>query len=582
MAEFPTKGKMPYGAMLKAYIDDAVSAVGSVITTGRLSEEGLSAAYAAQMDVTGKTTAQINTWLAAASSGPKRMVGTVTINAPLVIPSNTHLDATGAVITLAAGSNCNLLQNTAVVATGTRNAGITIVGGTWARGNNAGAGTNLHGLCFRRVDGLRVRNLRYTSSAGKYGISLGDVTDFDIEGIDFAAYSDGVHINGPARNGKVRRISGSTGDDSVALTGNDYTAYADVSGNITDVHVEDVNTTSTLANLFKVLAGSGCTVDRITADRITGTPQLHGVWIGDDSGQAATTGGIYGHVVARGIKCSPVTGQPLRLVSPSATNIEAQIVYSGTSGQAVQITGGSTVTIGRLALDMIYTGTARAIFTDSVASGNGVPNVTIDRLEMTGSYTMTGSGQLVRFDSGTINELVIDGRYNGASGNYVVQHVNNTSQTIKRCILAGQFTGFNTLYRGGAGGAGAVVVFRGTAKTPSRIAAFYHASAHSVILAGGVLDGPTLEPFYASAASLTVSGSLGAYLSPYSGQLIGRPATETIRLNAPDLAMEVDRLTPADGDMATNTKAALGCGTGKVVYNTATAKWKHIYTGLTT
>ena len=63
-------------------------------------------------------TTQINTALSATPVfGTRRkvqLIGNFTISAPLVVASRTLLDATQATITLAAGSNCNMLQNTAV------------------------------------------------------------------------------------------------------------------------------------------------------------------------------------------------------------------------------------------------------------------------------------------------------------------------------------------------------------------------------------------------------------------------------------------------------------------------------------
>lgn len=176
------------------------------------------------------------------------MVGAATINAPLIVPSNNHAEFTGATITLAPGSNCNLLQNSQVVVNNGRDSNIEVIGGTWDKGGNGGTLTELHGLTFRRVDGLWVRDLKYKSTAGKYGINVRDVKNSLIEGIDFAPASDGVHINGPTTNGVVRRITGSTYDDSVAITGNDYSTYNDVYGDVTNVLIEDMNTISTGAN----------------------------------------------------------------------------------------------------------------------------------------------------------------------------------------------------------------------------------------------------------------------------------------------------------------------------------------------
>lgn len=116
---WPVRGqKAPnfWDVQLKGYIDDAdeasvagtsevatrTTALETLIDEGRLSEDGLSATYAAQFDATGKTTAEINAWLAATTGFGriKRLVGTHALTGTLVLDnSDTYLDASGAILT---------------------------------------------------------------------------------------------------------------------------------------------------------------------------------------------------------------------------------------------------------------------------------------------------------------------------------------------------------------------------------------------------------------------------------------------------------------------------------------------------
>ena len=57
------------------------------------------------------TAAEISAWLASPALGVHRLQGSATISEPIIIPSNTTLDATGATITLSAAADCNLVQN---------------------------------------------------------------------------------------------------------------------------------------------------------------------------------------------------------------------------------------------------------------------------------------------------------------------------------------------------------------------------------------------------------------------------------------------------------------------------------------
>lgn len=89
-------------------------AVADAITTpGSPALTALSGTYAAQFTATPSTTvAQINEWLATPYAGVKRLAGAASINAPLIIPSDTTLDATGATISLTIAGH--MVQNGAV------------------------------------------------------------------------------------------------------------------------------------------------------------------------------------------------------------------------------------------------------------------------------------------------------------------------------------------------------------------------------------------------------------------------------------------------------------------------------------
>lgn len=106
--------------------DDVVSTlVEGTGGAGPLTRAALSASYAAQMDGTGKTAAEINSWLAASSPfNAKRLTGTVSINAPLVLDNtDIHFDMSGskistngdhAAITMTTGQAITL-RNTKIV-----------------------------------------------------------------------------------------------------------------------------------------------------------------------------------------------------------------------------------------------------------------------------------------------------------------------------------------------------------------------------------------------------------------------------------------------------------------------------------
>lgn len=493
-------------------------------------------------------------------------------NGPLVA---TVTAAGSGTLTLSVAASATV--SAAAISVYNRDKNIRVIGGDWQRGSVAGTGTGLHNLVFRHVDGLLVDIDSFSSTGGKYGINTGDCTDQQLGIGSVASNSDGIHINGPARGVRILRISGTTGDDSVAFTGADYSAYNDVCGDITDVHVAAFRTTSTTANLLKFLAGAGCTIDRARADGVYGSPAIHGVWIGDDAGQAATIGGAYGDidVSISAILQNPASNFPLRLISPNANRIRAKICGSNTSGYAAGTSGSSTATINRLELDLDYTSTAGAFFANSSTT-------TIKSMIVDGFVQLTsGTSQMVRSELGSIVDLEMRGRFESLtshSGN-AVRSVSAATQTIANLKLSGVFSGFDNAYRGSPNAVGAAVTVSGRFTGCNRITGFYN-GANTVVLANPTIDSMGLEAFYVSGASVFVQGSIGMLLNAYSGGLFGRAAAESIRVNGPSIPFDFAKSTPSDQDEANNTNAGMACGLGKAMYSTSAAKWKNIYTGV--
>lgn len=267
-----------------------------------LSGTGIDAAGAAD------STTAINALLSANPGKVARGVpgASYLISAPLVLKSGTTLDMTGCTVTLAAGSNCNMLQNTQVVANNGRDSQIRVVGGLWDRGANTGTGTGNHSIVFRRLDGVSVIGARFASTAGKYAVNFGDVTDYLAADLSFNVASDGVHVQGPAARGTIRNLYGTCGDDMVGVTAVDYTAYADVSGNISDLRIDSIHGNNVGTLMVKVVGGTGTTVRRVSISNIFGTCLNYPVSITDD-----TTGATdVSEITVSGVYAVPSTPHP--------------------------------------------------------------------------------------------------------------------------------------------------------------------------------------------------------------------------------------------------------------------------------
>lgn len=129
--------------------------------------------------------------------------------------------------------------------------GIAIEGGIWSDQRNDGRGKGgsadadrtmpgSHGMfLLHNVAGIAVRGARFRDCSG-FAIQLGNATDFVVEDVSFDETADGVHVEGPASHGIIRRVGGKTNDDAVALNAWDWEGSSMTFGPISDILVEDV------------------------------------------------------------------------------------------------------------------------------------------------------------------------------------------------------------------------------------------------------------------------------------------------------------------------------------------------------
>ncbi len=212
--------------------------------------------------------------------------GTYLISNTLFIPDNTCLRLEmGAVIRLADDACCLMLRNK-----GSKN--MTVEGGVWD-GNNA---TQRRGKLFpdkpycmgvvMLFDGavdVTIRDLT-VKDPESYAMQLLNVDRFTVENITFdynflRPNMDGVHVQGPARNGYIRNIKGATNDDMVALNCDDR--YDDgeertVSmGDIENVTVDGIFADNGYTGVRLLSCGSR--MRNITVRNVFGTYRFYGV-----------------------------------------------------------------------------------------------------------------------------------------------------------------------------------------------------------------------------------------------------------------------------------------------------------------
>ena len=218
--------------------------------------------------------------------------GCYLISDTLVLHDDTCLRLShNAVIRLAEGACCYMLTNDRCYAQG-RNRHITVEGGIWD-GNNAHQRRGkifpekpyYLGMVmrFQGVEDLTVRDVIYKDPES-YALLIMDADRFTVENITFdynmlRPNMDGVHVQGPARNGFIRNIKGATNDDLVALNCDDRLDDGEQPMN-TKGEIENVTVDGLFAeNGYTAvrLLSCGSAMRNIVIRNVFGTYRLYGV-----------------------------------------------------------------------------------------------------------------------------------------------------------------------------------------------------------------------------------------------------------------------------------------------------------------
>ena len=226
--------------------------------------------------------------------------GTYLITRTLVIRSDTRfILSPGAKLLAAPFSRCALIENEHF-AGGGRDENIEIVGGIWD-GNCDSMGlvadyesehrlddpydpSLFKGKLIRFAHIDRISLMRMTvKDPVSYGIQIADVYGFVVRDIFFDynwhfGTTDGVHINGPAYDGVIENLAGTTNDDLVSLTTYDE-PHAEVTiGNIENVCIRNLTARNGYSGV-RLLSGENCSLKAVRIDGLYGTYRHHAVVI---------------------------------------------------------------------------------------------------------------------------------------------------------------------------------------------------------------------------------------------------------------------------------------------------------------
>ena len=188
------------------------------------------------------------------------------LDGPVILKSGQKLTADpDAEVRLKPGSNTCMVRNEHIVGFADQpvpadtkpDTDITIEGGIWttlangvkdSNGNQRGLSSKkdpvpgTHGvILLHNVRHVTVRNITVRQSRA-FAVHLANVSDFTVDGVTLDRHGrDGVHVNAPASHGLIRRVSGVSHDDTVALNAWEWKNYAPSFGAIHHIVIEDVH-----------------------------------------------------------------------------------------------------------------------------------------------------------------------------------------------------------------------------------------------------------------------------------------------------------------------------------------------------
>ncbi len=428
----------------------------------------------------------------------------------------------------------------------TRDTNITLKGGTWVDSTFTGTGKAIHHILFCRVDGLviDIDGLSSTPLSGKYAIFPADVTNFDIRVRNLNAGSDGVHIQGPARNGVIRNIEGTSGDDFVVLGTSDASPGIDfVVGDITDVEILDLRPYSIGTSCyFKIYGYAGTSVKRIRVSGVKGTSGIGTAYLGFNSPQ-------------NGVAMDDIRIQD---VETDFTNI-VRILGNGGS---LTVRNVSTRYAGATLVAAIDQ-TAGTTWTTVDVEGVDAPNL-----------ASTGAGGSIVQVNGTITNLFAGKSAVSFAGSSAFVFLNNSASSVTKCMISRvAMSGSASLVK--APNSGSVLTELWTsdcrADSPGFFVDFNTATTWNVSNCSSYSPGNGSVNLRA-AANVKIIGNGTKFL----GGNVNATAGYALRVDCPDFNVDTVKITaPSNGDRCWNgNTASAPYVNGPCVYDSASTVWR--------
>lgn len=401
------------------------------------------------------------------------------------------------------------------------NTDISIWGGVWD-GNVANqtvthaapwvAGT---GFRFVKCSRVRIQNLTI-KNPGTYAVWGVQLDTFTIENIIGAttqthANQDGIHINGPAFNGRIQNIQGNFTDDHVALV-SDESPFTPTTGDITNVVVDGVLATNGYRGV-RLMSGPHF-IDNVAVKNIFGTYSIEGVFfasglLGTPDFRNISIDGVFGTFgLGRSIFNETIANGPIRITNSNATT---------------PLTLGASGSVTNLLLNGLpYTGVVPSTTWGEPFTRHGATNDTtfVDgRLSLnhaTEAYIeMRIAGNIIGyFDTSAtaLNFIAISGKtmdfyVDGVNPSNKMIHMDGSAGTGALVLQAQHSNQDVVLNSTGTGGVKAPGSLKVTTGTNVRAGTFTLSSGTATIGNTAITSGSVISP-----TMKTLSGTQGAFL----------------------------------------------------------------------
>lgn len=309
------------------------------------------------------------------------------------------------------------ISGTASCALIARDTNIHVRGGTWkVTGTAVSAAAALPVIAFKSANNLVFRDAAVSGlfQSSAYLVLALDVANFEFTGVNVAASSlhqDGIHICGPARNGRIANISGVSGDDFVAFTARDTNWQANdssVYGAIANVDVENLQGASNQEHALTIISAPACPVTGIKARHIYGSSDsggtnkgFNGILISDNLTYLANGGWSGAQGVVDDIDVDDIGGYqrgPLAVSTSNGGSIRISHLSApipAISGPMVQV-GPSPSTVAVAVNDLSIDGVQFNQLTANtsllqIPQTSGGPQTTVGQLRVHGVQETTGT-----------------------------------------------------------------------------------------------------------------------------------------------------------------------------------------------